>query len=33
MVLFSGLNYEGEAVIFDYMIGTIDPEINPVQAY
>ena len=33
MLIFSGLDQYGEAVIYEYIIGTIDPEINPMQDY
>jgi len=33
MLLFSGLNSDGNPQIFDYLIGTIHPDINPAVEY
>ena len=33
MLIFSGLADDGTPHIFEYMIGKIDPEVNPVLEY
>jgi len=30
MIIFSGLDSDGNAVVWDYMLGTIDAEVNPI---